>query len=132
MNFQNISINSMLSSDIPLINMDIIQMKSVINNLLVNAADAMQGSGKIDISSAIEDGSVVITVSDTGAGISKENLKHIFDPFFTTKKTGQGTGLGLSVTYGIIERHNGEIKVDSTVGKGTTFKISLPIQQDDQ
>jgi two-component system NtrC family sensor kinase len=71
--------------------------------------------------------SAVIHISDSGCGIAPENLKKIFDPFFTTKPVGEGTGLGLSVTYGIIERHKGSISVQSQVGFGTTFRVEIPI-----
>jgi two-component system NtrC family sensor kinase len=72
--------------------------------------------------------SIEISFADTGEGISKENLNKIFEPFFTTKKVGQGTGLGLSVSYGIVKDHGGDIQVESTVGKGTTFTIVLPVR----
>ena len=74
---------------------------------------------------------VWITISDTGQGISPENMKRIFEPFFTTKPVGQGTGLGLSLVYGIIEKHRGKISVDSEIGRGTTFRIVLPIHSPD-
>jgi two-component system NtrC family sensor kinase len=73
---------------------------------------------------------VLVSISDTGPGISPEQLKRIFDPFFTTKAVGEGTGLGLSITHGIIERHGGKIEVESAAGNGTTFIISLPIDAD--
>jgi signal transduction histidine kinase len=73
------------------------------------------------------DDNATIEISDTGQGIPQENLKRIFEPFFTTKETGKGTGLGLSVSYGIVARHGGEIQVDSQVGRGTTFRICLPL-----
>jgi signal transduction histidine kinase len=75
------------------------------------------------------DDTVALAVQDTGTGISPENLRRIFDPFFTTKPAGEGTGLGLSVSYGIIVRHHGRIDVDSTVGQGATFTILLPKRQ---
>jgi two-component system NtrC family sensor kinase len=70
---------------------------------------------------------ICVAISDNGCGIEPQNLKRIFDPFFTTKPVGEGTGLGLSVTYSIIVRHGGTIKVESTVGRGTCFTITLPI-----
>jgi signal transduction histidine kinase len=72
---------------------------------------------------------VLLTVRDTGTGIAAENLRRIFDPFFTTKAEGEGTGLGLSVSYGIVSRHRGEITVESALGRGTTFIIHLPVTQ---
>jgi signal transduction histidine kinase len=77
------------------------------------------------------DEAIALAVQDTGVGIPPENLRRIFDPFFTTKPAGEGTGLGLSVGYGIIARHHGRIDVESTVGQGTTFTILLPKQQPD-
>jgi two-component system, NtrC family, sensor kinase len=75
---------------------------------------------------------VMIDIWDTGVGISQENIKRIYDPFFTTKTTGKGTGLGLAVTYGILQEHGGRIFVDSAPGKGTHFKIKLPIVEASQ
>ena len=103
------------------------ELNQVFLNLLVNAAQAIEKKGKIRIHTFSRDGSVGIEISDTGSGIPPENLSRIFDPFFTTKATGQGTGLGLSVAYGIIEKHGGKIEVRSTPGEGTTFVVSLPV-----
>jgi signal transduction histidine kinase len=80
----------------------------------------------VNISTEFKEESVLVTIADTGCGISPEHLSRIFDPFFTTKPVGEGTGLGLSVTYGIIERHGGSIQVASTLGAGTSFKVTLP------
>ncbi len=128
-NFQNIMIDKRLNNDIPKIRIDINQIKSVINNLAVNAADAMASGGTLTITSGYSaDGKrIVLKFIDTGSGISEENLSKIFDPFFTTKEPGKGTGLGLAVTYGIIKRHNGSIQIQSQVGKGTEITIELPI-----
>ena len=101
------------------------RLNQVFMNILVNAAQAIEANGKITIETLAENGSVKVIISDTGKGISKENLSKIFDPFFTTKEVGQGTGLGLNVAYNIIEKHNGTINVKSIEGKGTTFSISL-------
>ena len=103
-------------------------MKSVINNLCVNAADAMPNGGTLAITTFFnkEKGNIVMQITDTGIGIEEKNLNKIFDPFFTTKETGKGTGLGLAVIYGIIERHGGFIDVKSRVGQGTTFTVELP------
>lgn len=103
------------------------QINQVFMNLLVNAAQAIDEHGKITITTERIGESVKIEFSDTGRGISPENLSRVFEPFFTTKPVGKGTGLGLSLSYGIIRRHNGTISVDSTVGVGTTFRIILPI-----
>jgi len=107
------------------------QVNQVILNLLVNATQAIPKAtkGLIRVTTRADDTHVYFDVSDTGSGISEENLKNIFNPFFTTKEVGSGTGLGLSVVHGIIERHHGAISVESVVGKGTTFTVSLPIKQ---
>jgi two-component system, NtrC family, sensor kinase len=100
-------------------------------NLLLNAKDAMPQGGQLRVAT-IANGHVEATVTDSGAGIAPENLKRIYDPFFTTKsapKPGErrGTGLGLSVSYGIIQEHAGKINVESTVGVGTTFHLEFPL-----
>ncbi|OHD63955.1 MAG: hypothetical protein A2176_15140 [Spirochaetes bacterium RBG_13_51_14] len=127
--FQNIRIKKDLAENLPDINIDINQIKSVFNNLAMNAADAMQEGGEMTISTEYNESNkkIICRVADTGIGIKEENLNKIFDPFFTTKETGKGTGLGLSVTYGIIKRHNGTIRVVSTEGAGTTFTIEFPV-----
>lgn len=103
------------------------KLQQVFTNLILNARDAIPDGGRITIqTSASDDGSIVVEVADTGIGIAPENVAKIYDPFFTTKGVGQGTGLGLAVTYGIIQEHAGRISVDSTPGKGTTFRIMLP------
>jgi two-component system NtrC family sensor kinase len=83
----------------------------------------------VTVSTAAGDGVVLLTVSDNGEGIPPENLAKIFDPFFTTKPDGKGVGLGLAVSFGIIEAHGGDIEVKSAVGEGTTFTVSLPLEQ---
>ncbi|MCD6570077.1 MAG: GHKL domain-containing protein [Deltaproteobacteria bacterium] len=113
--------------DIPLTKCYPQQLNQVFMNLLVNAAHAIEKQGEITIRSWQRDGLINVTISDTGCGIPRENLNKIFDPFFTTKDVGKGTGLGLSITYDIIKKHKGEIKVDSEIGKGTTFTISIPV-----
>jgi signal transduction histidine kinase len=106
------------------------QINQVILNLVVNAAHAIQnGRGKIIIRTGSDSERIWFEVIDSGSGIAKENMTRIFDPFFTTKPVGQGTGLGLSLSYGIIQKHRGEIQVNSDVGKGSTFKVVLPIRQ---
>jgi two-component system NtrC family sensor kinase len=107
------------------------QLNQVILNLMMNAAYAAGSTrGKIVVSTGSEGADKVwISVADTGCGIAKENLSRIFDPFFTTKPVGKGTGLGLSLSYGIIKKHRGSIDVQSEVGVGTTFRITLPTRQ---
>jgi signal transduction histidine kinase len=104
------------------------QMIQVFMNLFINAAQAIETSGTITITTKCLDDDVEIVINDTGSGIPEENLLKIFDPFFTTKDVGVGTGLGLNVAYKIIEKHNGAINVSSQVGKGTTFTIRIPIK----
>ena len=95
-------------------------------NLILNARDAMIGGGQITLDTGTDDGDEVeIKVSDTGEGIPPENLTKIFDPFFTTKGVGNGTGLGLAVSYGIVQEHAGTIDVESEPGTGTTFTLSF-------
>ena len=104
------------------------QLNQVFMNILVNAAHAIEGRGVITLRTFSENGNVVIEISDTGKGISPEHLSRIFEPFFTTKPVGMGTGLGLSVAYAIIKKHNGEITVDSKVGAGTRFQVCIPVE----
>ena len=106
------------------------KLQQVFTNLILNARDAMFEGGTITLSTDLKnDNSVLIEVSDTGAGIEPENLGKIYDPFFTTKAVGSGTGLGLAVTYGIIQEHSGTIDVTSEIGKGTTFHLVFPVAQ---
>jgi two-component system, NtrC family, sensor kinase len=113
-------------ADLPFIECYASELNQVFMNILVNAAQAIKGEGKIWISTYMEDDWVFIKIKDSGTGIPPEVLKDIFNPFFTTKPVGVGTGLGLSISYGIIEKHGGEISVSSEVGKGTEFTIKLP------
>ncbi|HMG32309.1 MAG TPA: ATP-binding protein [Blastocatellia bacterium] len=103
------------------------QISQVWMNLLVNAAQAMNEQGDVWISIRVEGAYAVIKFRDNGPGIPDELITRIFDPFFTTKPVGEGTGLGLSIVHGIIERHGGDIRVESTVGVGTTFTVRLPL-----
>lgn len=113
--------------DIPAIRCYPSQLNQVIMNLLVNAAHAIEkGPGTITVRTWADEDSVYLEVGDSGCGISAENMDRIFTPFFTTKEAGKGTGLGLSICLDIVARHNGDIKVESEVGKGTVFTVSLP------
>ena len=105
------------------------QLNQVFMNLLVNAAHAIPERGVITIRTSRDDEHVSIAISDTGTGMTPDIVRRIFDPFFTTKPVGQGTGLGLSVSHGIVERHRGAIDVTSEPGRGTTFRIRLPIRR---
>lgn len=109
------------------------QMNQVILNLLVNAAQSIDsGRGRITVRTGRQDEEVWLEVEDTGCGIPVEILPRIFDPFFTTKPIGKGTGLGLALSYGIVQKHGGRIEVDSTVGTGTRFRVVLPVRQKEQ
>ncbi len=103
------------------------QLNQVFMNLLVNASHAIGDQGVITIRSGVEDDMVWVSIADTGCGIPPELLHRIFEPFFTTKPVGSGTGLGLSLSYGIVNKHGGRIEVASTVGSGTTFTVRLPV-----
>jgi two-component system, NtrC family, sensor kinase len=103
------------------------RLQQVFLNLFMNARDAMPGGGMLEVRTTANNGSVEIEVTDTGMGISAEHIHRIFDPFFTTKSTGRGTGLGLSVSYGIIKEHAGKVDVRSTPGKGTSFRLEFPV-----
>lgn len=112
--------------DLPFISCAPSQLNQVFLNLFTNAAQAIEGNGRLTIRTWSENDAVHITVADTGKGIAAENLSRIFDPFFTTKPIGEGTGLGLAITYQIIQQHGGDISVTSRVGEGTCFHIHLP------
>jgi two-component system NtrC family sensor kinase len=103
------------------------QLNQVWMNLLANAAQAIEGRGDVWVKTELVGACVVVHISDSGCGIAPEHMKKIFDPFFTTKPVGEGTGLGLSVTYSIIERHQGNISVESRTGSGTTFRVEIPV-----
>lgn len=124
---KNIRIVNDLSDDIPEILMDENKMTQVFLNIMLNALQAMDGGGVLTIKTAKDDRFCVVSISDIGYGIPPEILPNIFDPFFTTKGVGEGTGLGLSVSKGIVEQHGGIIEVLSEVGVGTTFRVKLPL-----
>jgi two-component system, NtrC family, sensor kinase len=132
--FHNIKVTQKLDPFLPQIVGDPGQLQQVFTNLLLNAADAMNGQGLITIASqAMPQGDgVILTFTDTGGGIPPEIRDKIFEPFFTTKPPGKGTGLGLSIVYGVIQRHGGTITADCPLGGGTTFTIRLPLEVRDQ
>jgi len=106
------------------------KLQQVFTNLIINARDAMFAGGEIVLTTALEDeDKIIVEVSDTGSGIEPENLAKIYDPFFTTKGVGSGTGLGLAVSYGIVQEHTGTIQATSEVGEGTTFRLVFPVVQ---
>jgi two-component system NtrC family sensor kinase len=125
--YKGVQILREYSPEIPIITADPDQLQQVFTNLLNNAAEAMDQGGTITISTKpVDQQWVEIKITDTGIGISEENLGKLFTPFFTTKPLGKGTGLGLSIVYGIIKMHRGQIQVSSQMGLGTTFTITLP------
>jgi two-component system, NtrC family, sensor kinase len=113
--------------EIPMVVCNPQQINQVITNLLVNAAQAIDGHGRISVYTASEGNQVILTIVDTGRGIPVEIRNRIFDPFFTTKEVGKGTGLGLSISYDIVEKHGGEIGYESEPGSGTSFTVRLPV-----
>ena len=106
------------------------KLQQVFTNLILNARDSMVSGGTITLRTETDLlGNLLVEVADTGEGISEENLGKVFDPFFTTKEVGNGTGLGLAVTSGIVQEHSGTIEVQSQEGRGTTFKLVFPPAQ---
>ncbi len=129
---QNIRVLMDFPSESPVVLGDFNQLQQCILNLIFNAADAMPEGGTLTIACSVNPGTrcAEIRVQDTGRGIAPEHLPKIFDPFFSTKQEGKGLGLGLSVVYGIIDRHKGSITAESEPGKGTVFTIQLPLKAD--
>lgn len=122
-----------LDDDLPCVHADPGQLEQVFTNIIVNAIDAMSQQGALEVTTRAafnapgEAQYAEILFADSGCGITPENLERVFEPFFTTKEVGKGTGLGLFICYGIIEKHGGTIDIESKLGKGTTLKIRLPI-----
>lgn len=123
----NIEIQTDLSPDLPIIASDQARLQQVFLNLINNAIDAIGKDGEIQVKSRCSDSFINVEIKDNGTGIPQDKQKKVFDPFFTTKETGKGTGLGLWVSYDIIEKMGGNIRLVSEVGKGTTFTVELPI-----
>ena len=113
--------------EVPLIEGARRELEQVFLNLIVNAAQAIDGTGVVRVRTSVVDDTVEIAVADSGRGIAPEHLERIFDPFFTTKPVGEGTGLGLSISHEIVRRHGGRIDVASKLGQGTEFRVRLPI-----
>ncbi|MGB4223072.1 MAG: [Fe-Fe] hydrogenase large subunit C-terminal domain-containing protein [Syntrophorhabdus sp.] len=124
--FRNIKIEKSFDPGLQTIVADEAQLKQVFLNIIMNAAQAMDGGGKLLINVSSGKKHIKIRIQDTGPGIPPEVMRHVFDPFFTTKE--KGTGLGLAISYGIIERHQGKVDVETELGKGTTFVITLPVK----
>ena len=121
-----IKVRKELAAELPPVRGNENRLQQVFFNLILNARDAMPHGGWLTLATQADDDTVVVEVKDTGTGIKREHIKRIYDPFFTTKGIGRGTGLGLSVSYGILHEHGGGIFVDSVPGKGTTFQVALP------
>ena len=116
-----------LSSELPNVNISSQQMQQVFINITVNAIDSMSNGGTLEVTTEKKNNFIEITFKDSGKGIHEDNVEKIFTPFFTTKKVGEGMGLGLSISYGIVKEHGGKIMVSSKVNKGTILKVVLPI-----
>jgi signal transduction histidine kinase len=129
---RRVRVETEFAPDAPVVNADRQQVRQVLLNLLTNAADAMPGGGRLTVRvRAGELGgrpAAAVEVADTGNGIPPEYLGRIFDPFFTTKEEGRGTGLGLAICKRIVDEHHGTLQVESTIGEGTTFRVTLPVR----
>ena len=123
----NIEIQTDLSSDLPIVASDQAQLQQVFLNLISNAIDAIGKEGRVLVTSLRAADDILVQVTDNGPGIPEDTRKRVFDPFFTTKQSGKGTGLGLWISYSIIEKMGGSLSLSSRVGTGTTFTVKLPI-----
>jgi PAS domain S-box-containing protein len=121
-----VKVRKELAPEVPRVRGNENRLQQVFFNLILNAKDAMPKGGWLTLLTRFDDDTVIVEVRDTGHGIRREDIKRIYDPFFTTKGLGRGTGLGLSVSYGILQEHGGAIFVESVPGKGTTFQVALP------
>jgi two-component system NtrC family sensor kinase len=130
--FQNISVVKELGGNLPPVVVDPSQVEQVFMNMIMNAAEAMAGNGTLTVATRLDPAGefVEVAFTDTGHGISEENMERIFDPFFTTKEVGHGTGLGLAISYGIVREHDGWISVESRLGRGTTFTVRFPATEE--
>jgi two-component system NtrC family sensor kinase len=123
--FNNIQIKKTISGELPLVDIDVLQIKQVFMNILINAAEAMIGGGSLKLKVSSKKDIIEIQIADSGQGIESSHLEKLFEPFFSTKV--KGVGLGLAISKEIIENHNGTIDVESKLGKGTMFTITLPV-----
>ena len=128
---QHVQVIKELDPALPKITADFDQLQQVCTNLIMNAIQAMPKGGTLTIRTSADKTQVKIEVQDTGVGISPENMRKLFTPFFTTKREVKGVGLGLAVSYGIIQRHQGRIEVQSKEGEGTTFTVYLPLHHEE-
>jgi two-component system NtrC family sensor kinase len=126
MDLAGVQLNLEVATELPPVHCDPAQIEQVVLAMVINAIDAMPQGGNLWITTQTDDGHVALTIRDDGIGIPQEHLTHIFEPFYTTKESG-GSGLGLAISQNIVERHGGSIDVDSVVGRGTTFRVLLPI-----
>ncbi|MBW2018811.1 MAG: hypothetical protein JRI58_01140 [Deltaproteobacteria bacterium] len=131
--FKRVSIQTHFDPALPRVPGDENKLEQLFVNLIVNAGESIEGIGTLTLRTAfsLDTNRVRIDCSDTGSGITEENVGRIFEPFFTTKKRGKGTGLGLSISHGIVEQHGGTITVESRRGHGSTFTIFLPVAKED-
>lgn len=131
--FHNIQIKEALDPKLPMTVIDPSQIERVFMNIIINAAEAMDGKGQLALTTRFDPAErfIEVKITDTGPGITRENLGRIFSPFFTTKDAGHGVGLGLAISYGIIREHKGTILVESEAGKGTTFIIRMPVTEEE-
>ena len=129
--FQNIHIDTSYIPSLPRIIADGAQLQQVFMNIILNAAEAMDGNGTLTLKTWFdpERKDIGIEFTDTGHGIKEEDKKRLFEPFFTTKEVGKGTGLGLAISYGIIQKHRGDIEIRSVAGRGATFTVRLPVKE---
>jgi signal transduction histidine kinase len=129
LSISNVAVHLDVAPDLPRVHGNPRNLQQVFLNLIMNAMQAMPDGGDLTIQGSREGDFIRVAVRDTGVGIAAEDMDQIFEPFFTTKQAGEGTGLGLSVSYSIIEKHGGRIDVQSRVGEGTTFFVLLPIHR---
>lgn len=131
-NYEELDVEVKLKENIPAVIGDPSGLRQVFMNLMINACHAVKDGGRVEISTkhSVKDGSIVVQVRDTGCGIAPDVIDRIWDPFFTTKEVGEGVGLGLALSYNIVKRHGGEIRVESRVGKGSRFTVTLPVSRD--
>ncbi|NQT20836.1 MAG: HAMP domain-containing protein [Planctomycetes bacterium] len=132
--FRNVTLAKKLSSGLPAVKVDVSQMEEVFTNIILNAAEIMDGEGEVEVETSLSaDGNrVVVSISDTGAGIPPESLERIFDPFFSSKQSGHGTGLGLAISHGIVENHDGTITARNSAARGATFVVELPVAREEE
>jgi two-component system NtrC family sensor kinase len=129
---EDIEINRQYKTDMPKLLLDSDQIRQVFLNIINNAGDAITGPGTITISTAVRGENALITIRDSGKGMTSEQIAKIFDPFYTTKEVGKGTGLGLSVSLSIVESLGGTISVQSLPKEGSSFTVSLPIRKENE